>query len=184
MQLLAETEVHKQDATVFVAHRVAGFHVAVQQTGGMDRGQRIAESRTDAGYLLDGERSIGLDDVRESAPANIVTPEADAPIAAVHTIDRHDIRVADASDGAGFGDNTGELLVRIETAGQKKFDGDLAFEDRVPRTIHLAETSGSEALQEMKISPIFAVIGRDTCAHGRIDVESCRGVFRRGRGRR
>jgi hypothetical protein len=63
--------------------------------------------------------------------------------------------MADPRQRARFAYRAYQFLLRVQIARQKQFHRDLSFQHRVPGAIHLAESTLSEPLQQLKVPPGF-----------------------------
>jgi hypothetical protein len=65
---------------------VARLHIPMQQPRGMHRRQRIAERRAQRRHSLRFQTAFRLDQALQRAAANVIAPEADAPVPPLHPV--------------------------------------------------------------------------------------------------
>ena len=69
-------EVHQDDAAADLAHHVVRLDVAVQEAGGVQRGERPAQVEPDARRLARAHRALRIDEVGERAALDELHPDA------------------------------------------------------------------------------------------------------------
>ena len=102
-QRLRPAEVHQDDSAAELAHDVVRLDVAVQQAGGVKRGQRAAEIDPDAGRLARTHRSGNADHRGQRLALDVFHPDSDLLVVLIGAMDDDDVRVADACEVARFG---------------------------------------------------------------------------------
>ncbi len=148
----ARAEVHQDDAPGLLAHHVAGLHVAVDEAGVVDGGERAAHVLADEHGFARAEHALQLQHVFERLALHEFHAEADAAFLFLDFEDADDVRLADLRERAAF---TQQLRAQtiVGQMTMEDLDGNLAFELRIPGAIDAAEAAFADFLEEMEASP-------------------------------
>ena len=84
------------------AHDVPGSDVPVNEPGAVHSCQRSAEILPDEPGLACAERTVGIKHVLERHAADQFHPQADLPVMLAGTVNRYDIGMAHAREGAAL----------------------------------------------------------------------------------
>ena len=150
---VCESEIHQEDPAALLAHHVAGFDVAVEKPGGMHRAGRAADVNADQRCFARAHRALRGDDLRQRLALDEIAPEPEAPVVAVHAVDRHDVRVSHPCDRSCFPKQRADFLVSVEPALQEELQRDVALKRGVERAIDFPERTAADALQVFERSP-------------------------------
>ncbi len=151
--ILTGAEVHQHDATGRLAHDVLGLDVAVQQPDGVRRRERATEVDSDRDRFGRRERSALVQSHRERLAVNELGPDAALPVDSLGAVDGDHVGMPDAGEQAALLDRPARLIRGFVLAPMKQFQRDLAIEAGVPRTIDLAKSAGSDALEQRQRAP-------------------------------
>src|SRR5437764_322218 len=116
----------------------------MKQASSVDGVKGFAQGDTDACSVGVCKHASRGHKSSERLTADVIVPEADPAVAAVHSIDGDDVGVADACDGPGLGNEAGEFLFRIKASRQQQLERDLSFERWIPGAKHFSERSPTE----------------------------------------
>src|SRR5262249_7252365 len=94
--------------------------------------------------------------IGKSLTADKIAPEADAAIAAVHSINRNNVGMADARNRSRLRHNGGVFAFGIKSARQQKLQRDLTLQSRVPCMVNFAKAAGPQLLKKLKFPPLLA----------------------------
>ena len=144
----AGAEIHEHDPAAGFAHHVVRLDVAVQQPGLVHRGHGTAQIDADERSLLCAEHAAGGERLLERQTLDELHPETDGLVVLIDAVDRHDIRVAHASQQPRFLNHRGRAL-RIVHDLQRDF----AFERRVPRQVDGPEPPATELAADFEPAP-------------------------------
>src|SRR5713226_1782673 len=91
VEIVAEPEVHQQNAASLVAHGIACLDIAVQQSCMMHGGQRFAYSDSNLGCLFAADRTLRSKDVGECLAAHKIAPKANSAVLAIDPINGNNV---------------------------------------------------------------------------------------------
>src|SRR5580765_1060538 len=166
-----ESEIHQQNSAALLAHDVAGFDIAVEQSGGMYCANRPRDIDTHERCLTGTQRTLDREQARERLALYEVAPEPDPPFVPVHPVDRQDVGMSHSRNRPGFPEQRAGFVVSIETSGQEELQRDLTLERRVERAIDLAERSSPHTLQPLERPPTLQrLCGRALARRSRSDL--------------
>ena len=168
--LVREAKVHQEDPAALLTHHVAGFDVSMEKSRGVHRAGRAADVDADHRRLARAHRALRRDQIRQRLPLDEIAPEAEAPVVAIHAVDRDDVRVAHARDRSRFTQQRSEFFVPIAVAWQEELQRDVALKRGIERAIHLAERAAADALQVLERPPPVQRIGHGAAGESRFDL--------------
>ena len=140
-------EVHEHDAAAPFPHHVARSHVAVQHVGGVQGSQRPGNRLAIDRDLLDAERPVGTDDVRQRAAVDELHAQTEAAIVLGRVVDLDDVIVLDAGEQAPFHAHA------IGHTAMKQFDRETAIQRGVTAQMHGAVTALADWPQQFVTAP-------------------------------
>ena len=98
----AGAEVHQHEPAALFADDVLRLDVAMDEAGGVDRGQRPAQILAEQRRFAPAERALSLQQLFEGVAADELHPQADAAVVGVDAVHGDDVAVADAGQEAAF----------------------------------------------------------------------------------
>ena len=146
-------------------HHVLRLDVAVDQSGFVDRGQRVAQRRANLGDLAGGQGPVGGDGLREGAPAQELHPEADLAVDAGRAVDADDVGVSKTGQQPALIHDFVGMRVGVRRATQQ-LEGDLAIELGVPRAIDVAEGAAGDVLEDLEMPQSPRRVGQASAWQG------------------
>ena len=170
----ARAEVHEDDASAFFAHHVAGLDVAMDEAGGMRRGERAAQLAADQGRFARAERALRFEQRFERPPAHELHRQADAAFVFLGAVDVDDVGVADAGHDAAFVQHPrGNLIECAAGARPQQLQRDVAMQG-IAGAIDLAERAFADLFDQRESAPraerhtggpvVRAIAGQSTAA--------------------
>ena len=150
---MRESEIHEEDAPALLAHDVARLDVAMEEPCAVHGGDGAADVDADQRRFARADNALPADELHQRLAVDEVAPETEPAVMAVHAVDRHDVRVPHACDGARFAKQRADFVVSIEPARQEELQRDIALKRRVERAIDLAERAAAHPLQVLERSP-------------------------------
>ena len=148
----AGAEIHQYYPAAGFAHDVVGLHVAMNQSGPVDGGERAAEVEPDEGRFARADRTAVHELLLERAAREQLHRNADNAVDDVRTIDGDDVRMPEPRHQLAFRDDAGPSDVVASAAGEQ-LEGDLAIQPDVARAVHHAEAALADLLDQLEAGP-------------------------------
>ena len=152
----AGAEVHQHEAAALFADDVLRLDVAMDEAGGVDRGQRPAQVLAEQRRLAAAERALPLQQLLEGVAADELHPQPDAAVVGVDAVHGDDVAVADAGQEAAFVQHLGGEQLRGSPARPQELHGDVAAQRFVEGAVDLAVDAGADALLQQEAAPADA----------------------------
>jgi hypothetical protein len=172
LELHARSEVPEHDPPCRLDHHVLRFHVAMNETGAMDRIERAAQLRADPRDVL-GRKGTAVAQLRfQGATLDELHPETGPAIEALSTVDRRHVRVTDARHQPPFFNDGGIGWTCVGIASPQELECDFPIETGVPRAIYVAEATMPERLDDPERAPRGGCVGRTLPARRKREIKS------------
>ena len=149
----ARAEVHQDDASLLLAHHVAGLDVAIDQPRLVHLCERSSDADPDRRGLMRSERALCGEDVLEGLALDELHAQADLTFMPLHVVDVHDVGIADARQGAAFAQDAFTDDVQGGVLRLQDLQRHFAFELRVPGAIDRALAALAESRTQLVASP-------------------------------
>ena len=124
----------------------------MNQPGAVDGCQRSGQILSDQTGLAGAERTVDADHLLERDAPDQFHPETDLPVMLAGAIDRDDIGMAHARQGAPFVQESG-CDMAVVGGWPQELDGDQAIQLRIVRPIHRTERAPADFLEQDEIAP-------------------------------
>ncbi len=174
-------EVEQHVASAVLAHDVVGLDVAMDQTGGVDGGQRLAQIDPDRSRFTRAEGALALEDVLERAPLNQRRPQPDRAVVTPRAVDGQHVGVTHARQRPGLVE---ELLVAsgLGSIRSPQLQRHVTVDVRVVGLVHRAVGPGAQPGIDAERTPALEsrrvqLVNR--LRSGQVDHRLTRGFVRR-----
>ena len=146
---LGQAEVEQLHA-VARQHDVAGLEIPVHHAVPMRVVQRIGDLDGDAQRERQRQRAV-LQPPREGHAVDVLHHQEDRRAVLTDVMERADIRMGDAGDGARFvAEPFDPAARRVHELAREQLDGDGPIEPRIARTVDFAHSPGTERCQDLE----------------------------------
>ncbi len=138
-------EIHQYDPTALFTHDVLRFHVSVNQSGAMHRGEGTADVAADGHRFTRAKHAVVQQPRLQRAAVHQLHPQARPSLPDVGAVNRDDVRMPHFRDRLGFSEEPCRRRIAGNAAPQE-LQGHVAVQLRVVREVELSETPDGEAL--------------------------------------
>ena len=160
-QILSGSEVHQDRSPAVCPHHVMGFEVAVHQAGAVHGRQRAAQIQSDQRSFTRAERAVLAQQAPKRTALDEFHPETDAAIDIVGPVDGDDVGMPNSGEQPRFSERARRICGTVLLGWPQQLQRDFTLELVVPGSVHRAERTAADFLENGEVPPAPKLRGPD-----------------------